>query len=975
MSQFPQGSEWRRWDPHVHTPESALSNRFTTWDDYINALEAEGQGVSVLGITDYCTIDGYKKVLDYREQGRLQTFDFIFPNIEFRITPDVKGRGINIHLLIDPSDNHISKIERALRDLKFSYNNSPYACSREDLILLSKTHNPSIIDDQSAFRNGVNLFKPSFDAFREWYAEQGWLRANSLIVLANSSGDGASGLARDSGFAALREDMYRFSHLIFSATPNDREYFLGKGCDSSDEVKRKCGSLMPCIHGSDAHENSKLFDPDLQRYCWIKANPTFEGLRQVLHEPEDRVYIGPTPQQPVNQSHIIQSVEFVNAESWFTTEILPLNSGLVGIIGEKGTGKTALAELIAYAAGAEISPDSTSSFIKKAKRHLRGVSLKLNWADGRSSQVNLDDAPSDEIPEVRYLSQDFVEDLCSQDLTGEKLINQIEEVVFSYIDEPDRLDTSSFEELRRITSETLTNQKNKIKSEISSLNREIVELENQISERPEKERLLKNNVANIASIEAQLPELSSSMNPEVADQIEKLTTLLQAKSDQLSNANLRLNRLSTARGKVVEYKQTVAEQFNDLRDILEEVGLSEVEIDVFRPNLPVDAETPITRIEEELREEVMTLRGDPNNLSSDGETIADLESRITHLREALASDQKQRDRLLELQKQKSHLESERQRIVREIERIDTRITSTLNQKIESRWRVYLSYFDVLAEEDKMLYGLYAPLDEAISDDPMKAKKGFELNVKQIVDSDSWIEEGLALFDKRKTIPIYDRSVVQELENSLFDPWADRDKENIKNGLGNLLQRLENAADNIDLLCVSFANRERVYDWLFGTDHVRLEYGLRYQGNDLEVLSPGTRGIVLLVLYLAMDRHDCRPLIIDQPEGNLDSSSIYRSLVPFLRTAKQLRQVILVTHNPNLVVTTDADQVIVTTASRNEGSPHPKITYTCGALDDAGHREAIRTQAVRLLEGGSTPFRVRENRYALSTTNEPEYEEI
>src|SRR5688500_13961633 len=82
-----RGSLWRRWDLHVHSPASALANRFDNWDSYIDALEAQGEGVAVLGVTDYCTIEGYKKVCEYRKAGHLQRFALVLPNIEFRTQP------------------------------------------------------------------------------------------------------------------------------------------------------------------------------------------------------------------------------------------------------------------------------------------------------------------------------------------------------------------------------------------------------------------------------------------------------------------------------------------------------------------------------------------------------------------------------------------------------------------------------------------------------------------------------------------------------------------------------------------------------------------------------------------------------------------------------------------------------------------------------------------------------------------------
>ena len=96
---YSRGSEWRKWDLHVHTPDSALNNQFTNWNDYISKLESI-KDHAVLGITDYFSIDGYKQVLNYRSQGKLSNFDLILPNIEIRILPVTSSeKPINLHLI------------------------------------------------------------------------------------------------------------------------------------------------------------------------------------------------------------------------------------------------------------------------------------------------------------------------------------------------------------------------------------------------------------------------------------------------------------------------------------------------------------------------------------------------------------------------------------------------------------------------------------------------------------------------------------------------------------------------------------------------------------------------------------------------------------------------------------------------------------------------------------------------------------
>ena len=83
---------------------------------------------------------------------------------------------------------------------------------------------------------------------------------------------------------------------------------------------------------------------------------------------------------------------------------------------------------------------------------------------------------------------------------------------------------------------------------------------------------------------------------------------------------------------------------------------------------------------------------------------------------------------------------------------------------------------------------------------------------------------------------------------------------------------------------------RFAKWLFSTDHIQISYSIDYEGTDITKLSPGSRGIVLLLLYLALDESDHSPLIIDQPEENLDPKSIFDELVSLFVAAirRQIR---------------------------------------------------------------------------------------
>ncbi|MEY4602579.1 MAG: hypothetical protein RL292_520, partial [Candidatus Parcubacteria bacterium] len=84
---YHRGSEWRKWDLHVHTPKSFVneygSDTVEVWEKFIADLEALPLEFKVIGINDYLFLEGYEKVLEYKKQGRLQNIELILPVIEF----------------------------------------------------------------------------------------------------------------------------------------------------------------------------------------------------------------------------------------------------------------------------------------------------------------------------------------------------------------------------------------------------------------------------------------------------------------------------------------------------------------------------------------------------------------------------------------------------------------------------------------------------------------------------------------------------------------------------------------------------------------------------------------------------------------------------------------------------------------------------------------------------------------------------
>jgi len=166
----------------------------------------------------------------------------------------------------------------------------------------------------------------------------------------------------------------------------------------------------------------------------------------------------------------------------------------------------------------------------------------------------------------------------------------------------------------------------------------------------------------------------------------------------------------------------------------------------------------------------------------------------------------------------------------------------------------------------------------------------------------------------------------------------------------------NSAESIGITSILKKDRaaNNVYDLLYGLSYLEPRYSLLFQDTQIEQLSPGQRGALLLIFYLLVDKGR-NPIILDQPEENLDNETVVSLLVPVLSEAKKKRQIIMVTHNPNLAVVCDAEQVIYSTFNRKGAS---KIEYVSGAIENP----TINSHVVNVLEGTKPAFNNRRIKY-------------
>jgi len=969
-SRWPRGSEWRRWDLHVHTPESRLGSPFggLSWEQYVTALEqaATAAKISVIGVTDYMTLDGYEKLFaEKKTNNRLSTVDLLIPNIEFRMMPHTAdGKALNLHLLIDPStDDHIDKIKRALRNLKFDYAGQSYGCYREELIEFGRAQNSQLTDDEAAYTFGIQQFKPDRTVIKRWLDGEKWLRNNSLIGIANGK-DGISGLPLD-GFGAIRDEILKWSHFVFSGNPRDREHYLGlKAGKPKEEIIRQYRSLKPCVHGSDAHAAASLFKPDNDRFCWVKSDPTFHGLRQILWEPEDRVHIGTLPPQPSDHSQQIRRISLSNSSGWFAIDSIELNSGLVAVIGEKGAGKTAIADLSSFASGCPMEKKSLSSFITKGQLHLSGTKIELEWGGGDRTSGTLTNAPlSTTRPRVRYLSQDFVERLCSSDHEGTELQKAIEDVVFAKLDEVQKEGYSSFGELRKARESASNIQKEALRGELATLHKEVDRLQEAIDQRGAKLSSKAEVEKQVEELQKQMPDATQSVNQQVLEKLEKQQAQLKELEEQIATRNRRRRSIEGAVESYAAIKKTTGQEMAKIQKQLRDADVADATVLKLVPTWDTDVDDLLQKVIDKLDVEIVTLKG-AENAPSTPPSVFSVQAEIARLKELVAKDEVSRKRLLDLRKQIAERIATAERLAKEILNLDEKVTKTLEKQKATQVALYLEVFKALTVDEAGLKELYSPMQDAI--DQLGEEMQFSVSVGYQIDSKSWLDQSARFFDGRRVGAEAKRLEIEKImETTLVPAWKIGDPDKIKAAFEEFLSVID-IQSFPEKFGTSKLSRVEVSDWIFSVDHIELSYKIHYSGTELEYLSPGTRGIALLVLYLLMDEDDTRPLLIDQPEGNLDNSSVYKQLVPYIRKAKKRRQIILITHNPNLVVATDAEQIIIATAERPSTQPYPSLRYDSGGLehsvpgDDLGVREAV----CLLLEGGEDAFKARENRYSL-----------
>ena len=982
-----RGSEWRRWEPHIHAPGTVMNNQFsgpTAWNDYLAALEQATPVIEAIAVTDYYVTDTYEEVLRHRAGGRLPHAKLVFPNVELRLdVATAKGGFVNLHLFVSPDDpQHMEELQRLLSRLQFNVMQDRFDCTRADLIRLGKKADSTITDDRAALAYGANQFKVNFQKLREVFSESGWAKKNIVIAVAGGATDGTSGV-REAADQTIRREIEGFADVIFASSSAQREFWLGQRGLAPAEVRARYGGLKPCLHGSDAHKLEDVATPFGDRFSWIKGDLEFDALRQACIDPGGRAHVGAEPPASATPSQVISQIEVLDAP-WLTTPVIPLNPGLVAIIGARGSGKTALADMIA--AGCDSISDAAwnaeewanPSFLVRARPLIGDGKIQVSWAAGEPSVRALDGSDANgpfAYERVRYLSQQFVEELCSSSGLTDGLLREIERVIFEAHPDDDRDGTMDFEELleHRASRHRLAREREA---------EAVAQISDRISTELEKEKL-------VASYESQVAQKKKLVDAYTADRAKLVSAGSEQRAQRHTNLAGAANQVRAKLRRFAGQRQTFLAMQDEVKDLRRNQapetlrqaqtrhphsGMSDEQWKAFLLDYTGPVDDNLAGYVKWVDGEIARLKGtapaasDPNKPffrdDTDLSTLSQalLEAEMGRLEKLVSADK-------ETQKRYTALSGNIATETAALQTLTDKLKEAQGAKDRARAlqtdreEAYGRAFDALVAEQSVLEALYAPLMARLAASSGTLKK-LSFSVARIANVEQWAseaEEGLV--DLRKAGAFRGKGTLQEKANEVLKAaWETGESTAVRAAMAEFRRLYQK--DLLDHSPIAHTDQaefrvwsKRFAQWLFSTDHISIRYGIDYDGVDIRKLSPGTRGIVLLLLYLALDDSDSRPLVIDQPEENLDPKSVFDELVHLFVEAKAHRQVIMVTHNANLVINTDADQIIIAESGPHPHGALPPITYRSGGLESAEIRKAV----CDILEGGEGAFQERARR--------------
>lgn len=1024
-SPLERGSQWRQWDLHVHTPASFHwnSKRFDPdlgskvnadlLDEMIAALNAAEP--AVFALMDYWTFDGWfalKRRL--AEPGAPKLKKTVFPGIELRLAAPTTCR-LNAHVVFS---NEIS--DQDLRDFMSALTveiverplspTSLIGLARnvgEDKLKIHGFKKADVDGDEGqALIAGSKMAEINCDSYKA--AIEKVPPGQAVGFMPFDTSDGLQEVKWQDHYAFFL-GLFRSSPIFESRNSDLRGAFVNEQTPGNVKwIKSFQAGLKNVprlvVSGSDAHrftgvkgDNDKRGYGDFPsgKVTWIKADPTFRGLLQAIMEPAKRSFIGERPPKLSevieNKTYFIDTVEVAKSSvtstpgTWLDGCKLSLNPDLVAVIGNKGSGKSALADVIALLGNSR--QKEHFSFLKRDRfrgksgepaKHFQGT---LTWCDGSSEKRQLsDDPPADKVELVRYIPQGHFEELCNEHVSGRSnaFERELRAVIFSHAGESIRLGALDFDQLIEQQERTFRDQLGEFRKDLKKLNDEIANAEAQLQ--PDVKRSLQELLAvkqrqidehvKLKPLEVVKPaEELGPEQKEAAAGLDEISAKLKA-IDERSATNAaadlatakKIKAVQTLRERIRLLERSYKQFQDDAAPDLATLGLAAVDV----ATLAVTPE-PIDALAEAIPAQQVAVKA---AMEKDAAERAGLIAEQQLLNAKLNAPQllyQQGMKALDDWSLKSVELTGTPDAPETFKGIEARIQQlevlpkAVAAQREQRLKLAGDIFDILDAQRKGREQLFKPVQDLIQGNSLireEYKLQFQATLAGSADS---IATALFSLIKQNSGEFRGEDESFAAVRKLAEGFDFNTKVGALGFISGLHDKIIGAAGGGSTTAVGIANLLRkdktasdVYDLLFGLSFLEPRYSLLFQDTHIEQLSPGQRGALLLIFYLLVDKGRT-PIILDQPEENLDNETVVSLLVPVLTEAKRRRQIIMVTHNPNLAVVCDAEQVIYSSFDRKSGS---KIAYLAGSIENP----AINGHVVNVLEGTKPAFDNRRVKY-------------
>ncbi|HLP65491.1 TrlF family AAA-like ATPase [Flavobacterium sp.] len=912
-----RGSEWRKWDLHFHTPSSYDYKDKSISNEKIIEILKENE-IKVVAITDHHLID-VARIIELQRLG-IDSEITVLPGIEFRAE---LGGSESIHYIGIFSEK---LNEQQLNDIWIKLQST---CK------ITKTDINNIGGDayiQCDFKETTNLIHE----LGGLVTVHAGTKANTFENITNSLPDKM----------AQKTELVRGHIDIFE---------LGKEIDQisyNEKVFPHLGFRVPMIICSDNH---KITEYILKQNLWIKADPTFEGLKQIIYEPKERVKIQrEEPESEKLDNLMIKEVSFESSNNKFTIEPIKLNKNLNVIIGGKSSGKSILLYKIAKTLYANTNDD-----ILKYKDSEDGKTKDLYDLDSYDSSFNFNvelfsgscqslrnrQTSSSILPSIKYIPQNHLSNLVDKSRkNGATLKELIRNLILEDITYKKKYD--DFVDVVKKNDE----QRNRDIEYYFSLKDEIKKKESELSSRGDTKSLQEGINANKKKIDL----LSKSFTDEDLKKYNALVAQKNQSSVEQNTLNLDYEKIKNYNA---DLKRVLTEQLSKKRIVIDSINTTSIK-EQFEQKYKFIEKTleEINSIEKDL------LRNDQGDFLTDSElkkTLNNIKSKNLKLDNDLKPFIEKQENSIQIDAIQKSISNDETKLS-EIKQFQSEVETKKKSLSEQKNKIFNDFKTNYKEYDKIINEL-TPRISSIKgqDDKVEIIGSVKYNYPKfyrIIDSMS---------DKRS----FNTKGFEYLYNDEKTALSQFDFEQIIQSLKNLFDRIE---ENNYILISSNQPKEACKKIM--TDFFYDHWDVISDKDDIHKMSTGKASFILLKLMIKLSREK-GPILIDQPEDNLDNRSVSKELVEYLKEKKTDRQIILVTHNPNIVVNADAENIIVANQKGQNDilseSPYT-FDYINGALENTfvqlkSEKDLLKSMGIRehiaeIVEGGKEAFKKREEKY-------------